>query len=175
MTEQEKIAFLERLSASGANIGQINLGDGHQYFGCSVTQTSSAPSTQPKFLKVVDVIESSNVPQPSAEALYPFVVQQEKAEEVIGLLRQYMEGINSNKPKDLMMPVRAALDARVIRKPTYTEFKAAFPEFVPRAKSSFDGYLKIEKFENQHPYYGVGAFLDMVSEFKQLKKESGIG
>ena len=120
-------------------------------------------------------VTPSRSPQPSAAARYPFVLYKKKAEEVIGLLRRYMEGINSNKPKDIMMPVRAALDARVIRKPTYTEFKAAFPEFVPRAKSSFDGYLKIEKFENQHPYYGVGAFLDMVSEFKQLKKESGIG
>ena len=118
---------------------------------------------------------SSRSPQPSAAVLYPFMKCKDKAEEVIGLLRRYMDGKNRNKPKDIMMPVRAALDARVIRKPTYTEFKAAFPEFVPRAKSSFDGYLKIEKFENQHPYYGVGAFLDMVSEFEQLKKESGIG
>lgn len=122
-----------------------------------------------------DIQPSSRSPQPSAAALYPFLKCKDKAEEVIGLLRRYMDGKNRNKPKDIMMPVRAALDARVIRKPTYTEFKAAFPEFVPRAKSSFDGYLKIEKFENQHPYYGVGAFLDMVSEFKQLKKESGIG
>ena len=122
-----------------------------------------------------DMQPSSRSPQPSAAALYPFMKCKDKAEEVIGLLRRYMDGKNRNKPKDIMMPVRAALDARVIRKPTYTEFKAAFPEFVPRAKSSFDGYLKIEKFENQHPYYGVGAFLDMVSEFEQLKKESGIG
>ena len=122
-----------------------------------------------------DMQPSSRSPQPSAAVLYPFMKCKDKAEEVIGLLRRYMDGKNRNKPKDIMMPVRAALDARVIRKPTYTEFKAAFPEFVPRAKSSFDDYLKIEKFENQHPYYGVGAFLDMVSEFKQLKKESGIG
>ena len=122
-----------------------------------------------------DMQPSSRSPQPSAAVLYPFMKCKDKAEEVIGLLRRYMDGKNRNKPKDIMMPVRAALDARVIRKPTYTEFQAAFPEFVPRAKSSFDDYLKIEKFENQHPYYGVGAFLDMVSEFEQLKKESGIG
>ena len=122
-----------------------------------------------------DMQPSSRSSQPSAAVLYPFMKCKDKAEEVIGLLRRYMDGKNRNKPKDIMMPVRAALDARVIRKPTYTEFKAAFPEFVPRAKSSFDDYLKIEKFENQHPYYGVGAFLDMVSEFEQLKKESGIG
>ena len=122
-----------------------------------------------------DMQPSSRSPLPSAAELYPFMKCKDKAEEVIGLLRRYMDGKNRNKPKDIMMPVRAALDARVIRKPTYTEFKAAFPEFVPRAKSSFDDYLKIEKFENQHPYYGVGAFLDMVSEFEQLKKESGIG
>ena len=164
MTEQEKIAFLERLSASGANIGQINLGDGHQYFGCSVTQTSSAPSTQPKFIKVVDVIESSNDPQPSADALYPFVVQQEKAEEVIGLLRQYMEGINSNKPKDIMMPVRAAFDAGVIRKPSYTEFKREFPTFAPKNKSSFDMYFRRDI---PHPYELIPAFATMVEAFKK--------
>ena len=139
-------------------------------------------STNTPVQEAVEVLEpsydiqlSAVNPQPSAAALYPFMKCKDKAEEVIGLLRRYMDGKNRNKPKDIMMPVRAALDARVIRKPTYTEFQAAFPEFVPRAKSSFDDYLKIEKFENQHPYYGVGAFLDMVSEFEQLKKESGIG
>ena len=164
MTEQEKIAFLERLSSSGANIGQINLGDGHQYFGCSVTQTSSAPSTQPKFIKVVDVIESSNDPQPSGDALYPFVLYKEKAEEVIGLLRRYMEGINSNKPKDLMMPVRAAFDAGAIRKPSYAEFMTAFPSLAPKNKSSFDMYFRRDI---AHPYEHIPAFATIVEAFRK--------
>ena len=111
-----------------------------------------------------DMQPSSRSPQPSAAALYPFVVQKEKAEEVIGLLRRYMEGINSNKPKDLMMPVRAAFDAGAILKPTYAKFKMAFPTLAPKNKSSFDMYLRPDI---THPYEFIPAFATIVEAFKK--------
>ena len=111
-----------------------------------------------------DMQPSSRSPQPSAAALYPFVVQKEKAEEVISLLRQYMEGINSNKPKDLMMPVRAAFDAGAILKPTYAKFKMAFPTLAPKNKSSFDMYLRPDI---THPYEFIPAFATIVEAFKK--------
>ena len=127
-------------------------------------------STNTPVQEAVEVLEpsydmqpSSRSPQPSADALYPFVVQQEKAEEVIGLLRRYLEGINSNKPKDLMMPVRAAFDAGAILKPTYAKFKMAFPTLAPKNKSSFDMYLRPDI---THPYELIPAFARIVEDFR---------
>lgn len=54
MNEEEKKAFVERLSAAGAQIGQVNFGDGHQYFGCTIQQPiSEQPLTQPIEAEVV--------------------------------------------------------------------------------------------------------------------------
>lgn len=167
MSEQEKIALLERLAASGANIGQVNLGDGHQYFGCAVTQISSTPSPQPKVVQVVDVVEASgNTQQPTFDP-YPFIQNKDKAEDIIALLRKYMTGIDHSKPKDLMMPVRAAFDAGVIRKPTYGEFKQALPDLAPKNCSSFDKYLRSDSI-TPHPYDTIPAFIEMVKSFKAL-------
>ena len=110
-----------------------------------------------------DMQPSSRSPQPSGDALYPFVLYKEKAEEVIGLLRRYMEGINSNKPKDLMMPVRAAFDAGAIRKPSYAEFMTAFPSLAPKNKSSFDMYFRRDI---AHPYELIPAFATIVEAFR---------
>ena len=164
MSEQEKIALLERLAASGANIGQVNLGDGHQYFGCSVTQISSTPSPQPKVMHVVDVLDSSDNTQ---HAPYPFIQNKDKAEDIIALLRKYMTGIDHSKPKDLMMPVRAAFDAGVIRKPTFGEFKQGLPDLAPKNCSSFDKYLRSDSI-TPHPYDTILAFIEMVKSFKAL-------
>ena len=112
----------------------------------------------------MQVTPSSRSPQPAADAPYPFVVQQEKAEEIIGLLTKYMKGINSNKPKDIMMPVRAAFDAGVIRKPSYTEFKREFPTFAPKNKSSFDMYFRCDI---AHPYELIPAFATIVEAFRK--------
>lgn len=167
MSEQEKITLLERLAASGANIGQINLGDGHQYFGCSVTQVSSTPSPQPKVVHVVDVLDPSSNTQQSTFAPYPFIQYKDKAEDIIALLRKYMSGIDHSKPKDLMMPVRAAFDAGVIRKPTYGEFKRVLPDLVPKNSSSFDQYLRNDSL-TPHPYGTIPAFTEMVTAFRAL-------
>ena len=165
MTEQEKIALLERLTASGAQIGQLNLGDGHQYYGCSVTQTSSTPSSPSKVVQVVDVLASSCDSQEPLVNQYPFVINTNKAEEIIGLLTDYMKGFDLSKPKDLMMPVRAAFDAGVIRKPTYSEFEKALPGLAPKNSSSFDKYLRPDI---TNPYDMIPAYEDMRKAFEAL-------
>ena len=128
-------------------------------------------STNTPVEEAVEVLEpsydmqlSAVNPQPMVDALYPFVVQKEKAEEVIGLLRRYMEGINSNKPKKLMMPVRAAYDAGAILKPSYAEFKTAFPTFAPKNKSSFDRYFQGSGIS--HPYEFIPAYATIVEAFR---------
>ena len=101
---------------------------------------------------------------PSANP-YPFVINTNKAEEIIGLLTEYMTGIDLSKPKDLMMPVRAAFKAGVIRKPTYSEFKKALPDLAPKNSSSFDKYLRPDI---TNPYDMIPAYEDMRKAFEAL-------
>ena len=85
----------------------------------------------------------------------------EKAVDIINLLHKRMKG--KKKPLDVVMPIRAAMDARVIRRPTWKEIKVEFPE-VNCAKSSY------ERITNQQikPFEGNKTFDKLVEEFKDL-------
>ena len=67
---------------------------------------------------------SSRSTNPNISPFTSAVIDTSKAVEVIILLRQLMEG--KTKPKDVLMPVRAAMDAGVIRRPTWEEFCQEF-------------------------------------------------
>lgn len=67
------------------------------------------------------------------------------------------------KPKDVMEPIRAAMDAGVIRRPTWAEFRAEFGENKLKQKSS------LTKYENYE--YAGEDFKVMVEEFRMLLKE----
>ena len=57
-----------------------------------------------------------------------------KAHEIISTLIGFMEG--KVKPKDVVMPIRAAIDAGAIRKPTLNEFTVVFGDWRIKSKSS---------------------------------------
>lgn len=76
------------------------------------------------------------------------VVDVAKAEAVISLLRQLMAG--KQKPKDVMMPVRAAIEAGVIRRPTWEEFCSEFGTDLLKSKASFSDYTNPDR----SPYEG---------------------
>ena len=95
-----------------------------------------------------------------------FVVVADKCETILNLLQSYMTG--KTMPKEIMMPVRAAMDAGVITKPKQKEFSKVFPGFCPSNRSSFNDYIKVDLVGKQHPYYNVQAFMDMVESFKAL-------
>ena len=92
------------------------------------------------------------------------VVGAAKAAAVITLLRQLMEG--KQKPKDVLMPVRAAMDAGAIRRPTWEEFCQEFGTGRVKNKSSFSDYTNPDK----SPYIGAD-FEAMKSQFRQLMAE----
>lgn len=92
------------------------------------------------------------------------VVNASKAAAVITLLRQLMEG--KQKPKDVLMPVRAAMDAGAIRRPTWEEFGLEFGAGRVKNKSSFSDYTNPDK----EPYTGAD-FLAMKEKFRQLMVE----
>lgn len=101
---------------------------------------------------------------PKSSPFIPAIIDASNAAEVIILLRQLMEG--KTKPKDVLMPVRAAMDAGVIRRPTWEEFCQEFGLWRVRNKSSFSGYTN----PDNKPYTGAD-FEMMKDKFRRLVSE----
>lgn len=79
-------------------------------------------------------------------------------EKVIARLHELMDERTS--PKDVMMPIRAAFDAGVIRHPTWSEFCAEFGPSKLKSKTSFNDYLNVS-----YKYDGE-SFKVMVENFR---------
>ena len=92
------------------------------------------------------------------------VTNPQKSEVIINHLHKLMEG--KTKPKDVMMPIRAAMDVGAIRRPTDEEFYNEFGADRVKGKSSFNQYTN----PDQTPYIGAD-FEAMKTEFKRLNEE----
>ena len=117
------------------------------------------------FEEVVD--ETAEAPVKEEEHKRAFasaVVNVAKVDAVVSLIRQLMEG--KTKPKDVLMPVRAAMDAGVIRRPTWGEFCQKFGSYRLKSKTSFSDYTNPDK----SPYTGAD-FQMMKEKFSQLMSE----
>ena len=88
-------------------------------------------------------------------------VHLEKVDAIVGLICRLMEG--KTKPKDVMMPVRAAMEAGVIRRPTWEEFCSEFGKDRIKSKASFSDYTNPEN----KPYDGAD-FETMKEAFQAL-------
>ena len=114
----------------------------------------------------VNQTEQDNPPSP-LNSISPFtsaVIDTAKADAVIALLRQLMEG--KTKPKDVLMPVRAAKEAGVIRRPTWEEFCQEFESYRLKSKTSFSDYTN----PDNKPYTGAD-FQMMKEKFRQLMSD----
>lgn len=117
-------------------------------------------------------IQTEDVPSPgvlkeeSADKRYSIVVKPCIADSFIELLNGYSEGKTS--PKDLMRPVRAAVDAGVITRVSLHVFQEAFPLYKQISKSSYNNYLTPDTLPNC--YKDEGAYNEMVEAFKNLLK-----
>lgn len=118
-------------------------------------------------------IQTEDVPSPgvlkeeSADKRYSIVVKPCIADAFIELLNGYSEGKTS--PKDLMRPVRAAVDAGVITRVSLHVFQEAFPLYKQISKSSYNNYLTPDTLPNC--YKDEGAYNEMVEAFKNLLKK----
>ena len=92
------------------------------------------------------------------------VTNPQKASVIIRRIHDYMEG--KSKPKDVMMPIRAAMDAGAIRRPTDEEFYNEFGSDRVKGKSSFNDYTNPDK----APYRGAD-FEAMKTEFRRFNEE----
>ena len=120
-----------------------------------------------------DNTDSDRIDMPSASSkdmtqkcspFTPAVIDASKAPQVIILLRQLMEG--KTKPKDVLMPVRAAMEAGVIRRPTWEEFCQEFGSYRLKSKTSFSDYTN----PDNKPYTGAD-FEMMKDKFRRLVTE----
>lgn len=89
------------------------------------------------------------------------VTNPEQADVVIEKLHQLMEG--KTKPKDVVMPIRAAMNAGALGRPTWESFCQEFGADRIKSKSSYSAYTNIDI----EPYQGSD-FNQMVSDFKKL-------
>lgn len=115
---------------------------------------------------VYDSKEENPQVEAKAEApsrFYSVVIVHSKAQEVIALIHRFLKG--KTKSKDVAMPFRAAMEAGVIRRPTYGEFISEFGEG-RISKSMFEGCCR----PDNNPFYGE-AYDKMVEMFQQLIKE----
>lgn len=90
----------------------------------------------------------------------PFVKEPSQTDVILSKIREYQSV--KKKPKDLAMPVRAAIDAGVIKRPTLKEYEEV-KGFAKIAKSSFEDYTNPCK----QPY-NDSAYNGMVEVFKKL-------
>ena len=111
----------------------------------------------------------TSTPKAASDALYSFVVHQEKAEEVIERIRHYAEGKEDN-PKLMMMPVRAAMEAGVIDGVTHAKLAEILPQYGSMSKATFNRWIK-QYAVGTHPYADHSAFQNMVADFRKLMEE----
>lgn len=92
------------------------------------------------------------------------VTNPQKSEVIINHLHKLMEG--KSKPKDVMMPIRAAMDVGAIRRPTDEEFYDEFGIDRVKGKSSFNHYTN----PDNTPYFSAD-FDAMKTEIKRINEE----
>lgn len=125
---------------------------------------NSVSMTKP--IQTEDVPSLGVLKEESADKRYSIVVKPCIADSFIELLNGYSEGKTS--PKDLMRPVRAAVDAGVITRVSLHVFQEAFPLYNQISKSSYNNYLTPDTLPNC--YKDEGAYNEMVEAFKNLLK-----
>lgn len=97
----------------------------------------------------------------SKESFLLLVTQPECADAVVSRLHELMAG--KSKPRDLLMPVRAAVKAGVLRRPTWMEFMT---EFGSKMVSKTAYYYWTDP--TKEIYDGDAQFLSMADAFRRL-------
>ena len=93
-------------------------------------------------------------------SVFPFINDSKNADIILSKIKKYQSG--KTKAKDLAMPVRAAIDAGVIRRPSFCEYDDV-EGFAKIPKSSLSDYTK----PSLHPYDGA-SYENIVKEFKNI-------
>lgn len=88
------------------------------------------------------------------------ICNSEKSEKIIALIKKYMKG--KTEPRDIFMPIAAAIASHVVRTPTWTEISSEF-HLSETLESSFYRLIR-----NGCKSYESKAFLNIVKEFMAI-------
>ena len=95
------------------------------------------------------------------------VTKPAKADGIYQQLKEFLKG--KIMPKDITKPIRAAMDAGAIRRPTWREFCVVFGyETNNTWKSAYSKYTNPNLTKNNHPYITDEAFQIMKNEFLKI-------
>ncbi len=100
-------------------------------------------------------------PAKSNNTLSTFVVRADLANIVVTKIVEYVN--RESKPKDIVRPIRAAMDAGVLNRPSWDAFVHEFGPKKISSKASFSDYTNPER----KPYYGE-SYKALVDDFKKL-------
>lgn len=95
------------------------------------------------------------------------VTKPEKEKEIIQLLKTLIK--DKSQPKERTMPIRAAMDAGAILRPSWSVYGKLFGYGKNDTwKSAYSKYTNSDHKDVTHPYKNVEAFLVMKKEFEKL-------
>ena len=133
----------------------------------------SAPEPQPLTygLSMDDISNDVSIGEkeidPEIRDNIEWILDSNKAQEILETLWQYMEG--KTKPKDLLMPLCAAQEAGVIRKPTWAEYKIVFDKHPLASATSLNEWICSEgaRKYNRTQYSTYNNLLKKLKEIKE--------
>lgn len=111
--------------------------------------------------------ELNNTPNTADEATSDFasyVINKDKATAVLNLLHQYIDG--KKQPQTATMPVRAAIDAKKLHKPTWEIYHKEFPN-CKNSRTSFEKYAGAS-FNVTASFRGKDIYEEMVKVFMAI-------
>lgn len=106
--------------------------------------------------KITELAADASLPSNNFELL---VTKPAKAKEVVAMLHEYVD--RQTQPKEILKPIRAAMDAGIISRPTWGQFCAEFGEKCLKQKSSLSHYT------GTYEYNGAD-FKLLVEAFKKI-------
>lgn len=110
MTEEQKLQFMMALVQSGANISQVNFGDGTQNFYVGKDGSMETRKDEAEVVDGVIIVQDGETSSPTNadhefSALKPYIVNQQKASRLIKWMHQRIDA--STRPKMKLQVVRA--------------------------------------------------------------------
>lgn len=109
-------------------------------------------------------IEELKNPASAPKGFSKYVTKPDKTDDIISLIKRLVK--MQNKPRLIMMPIRAAIDAGALERPNWNDFLVEFGENLIKSKTSFSNYTDPTK-----KPYDSEAYTQMVNNFKRIISE----
>lgn len=109
-----------------------------------------------------------NIIPPEIEGYLQWIFDYNKASDILEKIWQYMKG--KRKPKDLLMPLCAAYEAGLIRKPKLEEYKTVFKNYPLSTATLLSDWIGIVGARKYKDSKTSNIYNNMLEEFKKIKE-----